>query len=161
MKKKLFNMLASLVIFSMSPFTYANGSTMMTATEKNLHATINVTDAGKTSDGKRTIAYRVVLHSQSCDSVFSGIAAYFSNTDDAGGDSAYLPNGYAVQINTFKDRTAKGNIEMFMDVEFKRPRYVYFSVTNVVPIVGGCVPAQGIGIGFYSKDAYSHQNEDD
>lgn len=161
MKKKIFSMLALLVIFLISPTTHAKNSTMMTATQKNINATISLADAGKTSDGKGSIVYRVALHSKSCNSVFSGIAVYFSNTDDSGDDSAYLPNGYAVQINTFKDRTVKGNVEMFIDVESKRPRYVYFSATNVAPIPGACVPAEGVGIGFYSKDAYQHQDKGD
>lgn len=138
----------------MSPIVCAGNSATMTATENNLRAKIRLDDVGKTADGRRAVAYRVELRSSTCNSIISGVATYFSNTDDAGDDSAYLPNGYAVQINAFKDKTQSGEIKMFVDVESKRPRYVYFSVTHATVISNGCVPAEGFGIGFYSKSAY-------
>ncbi|WP_245616671.1 hypothetical protein [Paraburkholderia acidipaludis] len=92
---------------------------------------------------------------------FFGYRRLFSSTDDSGDDSAYLPNGYTVQINTFKDSTAGGNVEMFVDIESRPPRYVYFSVTGAAVVAGGCVPAKGVGIGFYSPEAYRAQHESD
>lgn len=57
---------------------------------KKFRVTICLDDAGKTTDGKKTVAYQVELHSNTCNSTISGVAKHFSNNDDY----SYLPNGY-------------------------------------------------------------------
>lgn len=157
MKRNIVRMLAALVVIvSLSPAARAESGTTLTSKEAGYFAALTLTNAGKTVDGKRAIAYRAVLSSKTCHSVIAGTATFFSTTDGAGDDSAFLPNGYAVKINRFKDNGRNGNVDLLVDVdvESKRPRYTYFMLTGAPALPGSCVPADGVGIEFYSAAAY-------
>lgn len=155
MKTKIVRMLAALVVIApLLSAAAAESSTTFTSKEAGYLAAITLTNAGKTADGKRAISYRAVLSSKTCHSVIAGTATFFSNTDGAGDDSGFLPNGYAVRISRFKDTGRNGDIELIVDVESIRPRYVYFMLTGAPALPGSCVPSDGVGIGFYSAAAY-------
>jgi hypothetical protein len=158
MKKIL---LTAFLFVTFASFTHARSGVTMTSTQGKLRAVVTLDDVKQGPDGRKAIPYRIAISSMTCSSVLAGVATYFSDVDDAGDDSAYLPNGYAVQINTYKDRRPGANVEMFVDVESKRPRYAYISVTDVSSASGGCIPARGIGIAFFSKDAYRRRRPGD
>lgn len=157
MKRNIVRMLATVVATaSLLPAARAESDTTFKSKEAGYLAVLTLTNAGKTADGKRAIAYRAVLSSKTCHSVIAGTATFFSNTDGGGDDSAFLPNGYAVKINRFKDTGRNGNVDLLVDVDVEstRPRYAGFTLTGAPALPGSCVPADGVGIEFYSAAAY-------
>ncbi len=153
MKVKAARMLAaSTAVAAVSMSAQAQLSTTLSSPaskDQPYQATITVADTGKPVDGRKVVAYHLVLSSKTCHSDLSGTASFFSKTDSGGDDSAFLPNGYATKINMFKGSDGNGQVELVMDIESRHPRLVDFTLTGAPATPGGCVPKDGIGIEFY------------
>ncbi|MEB2550650.1 hypothetical protein [Burkholderia gladioli] len=112
MKVKAARMLAaSTAVAAVSMSAQAQLSTTLSSPaskDQPYQATITVADTGKPVDGRKVVAYHLVLSSKTCHSDLSGTASFFSKTDSGGDDSAFLPNGYATKINMFKGSDGNG-----------------------------------------------------
>ncbi len=152
-KRQAVRTLAALAAFAaVSTAAHAQlGTTLNSPQSKDqpFAAAITVADTGKPVDGRKVVAYHVVLSAKSCHSDIAGTASFFSKTDEGGDDSAFLPNGQATKINMFKGSDRNGNVELVMDVESKHPRLVDFTLTGAPVLPGSCVPKEGVGIEFY------------